>query len=642
MRSPRLISLCALLALPPLAQAQDFGQPYSLGFELGVRSRNTWVPGNDNGSLEEWIGIRLRGSIVDPRLVTFSLAARPRFSQNHFYNLPQATGSHSRYLDLDAAVDVLRTRPLRASFQYTRTSFDDQGYGLYAGGQSTRNGMANAMVYYDNVLMPLRFNYRDEAWDLRTANPDGGGGPTRIQTLDFAGGNRKTSFDLTQTDNRNGGFTRLRLAEILNQQTWGKGSSLQLRGSAVSQSENNGFSLGSTALGGLLHLQHLRTVWSDWTGDWNRQRSSSPTGTSRSTARDLSGSLTWAVRPGFWTGISGNQTAVDFDAGLQRQFRIGPKAGFSAPLPRGVQLSGSAYVAYQRYHSTSAPGAVIVVVSERHSLDVGGSFQLDNPGVDLSSVVVRGTDGTLYASGVDYEVQETGGYVRILALPNGRLQPGQNLVVDYQHAPIPSIDAPALFTEYSADLVYRGLRLYHRRLLIDPGAQYRSVPSTSPVRVTENRNTGAQATIAAGRWNMTALAELQYRLDAGYEVNTGSVGGSVSTRLTTTLRAGLGGSYLRAKGSTGASERLGGQVQLTWLPYPGVQLTTAVMDWRTINFGDGRESQVGAAAGVVWQPGLLRAAIFYDYRGYQNQALPGSSKYSVPTHNLVAELSRTF
>ena len=45
---------------------------------------------------------------------------------------------------------------------------------------------------------------------------------------------------------------------------------------------------------------------------------------------------------------------------------------------------------------------------------------------------------------------------------------------------------------------------------------------------------------------------------------------------------------------------------------------------------------------MIWQPGLLRAAVYYAYRGWKTQESPGVPIKKLPTHNLVVELTRTF
>jgi hypothetical protein len=216
------------------------------------------------------------------------------------------------------------------------------------------------------------------------------------------------------------------------------------------------------------------------------------------------------------------------------------------------------------------------------------------------------------------------------------------VLVDYQYAAIPSLEASALWAEYSGDLDLRWVRLFHRRWLVDPGAQYRNVPRTSPVRVMEMRTTGAQLIFPAGRLSANAQAERQYRQDAGFEITTSSVSAGLNARLAGTLRAGVGANYLRATGTTGSGEQTGERAQVDWMPHPTVQIATSVEGWQSLENELSRRTRVGVAAQLVWQPGLLRAAVYYAYRDWRSRELPGAPVVSLPIHNLVVELTRRF
>jgi hypothetical protein len=158
----------------------------------------------------------------------------------------------------------------------------------------------------------------------------------------------------------------------------------------------------------------------------------------------------------------------------------------------------------------------------------------------------------------------------------------------------------------------------------------------------EMRSTGAQLTLPAGRLSVSAQAERQYRQDAGFQITTSSVSSGINARLAGTLRAGVGANYLLATGTTGSGEQFGERAQLDWMPHATVQIATSVEGWRSLENKLSRRTRVGVAAQLVWQPGLLRAAVHYGYRSWKSQELIGAPVVNLPIHNLVVELTRRF
>jgi len=636
----RLLSATALLlfaARPAAAQQRPIIlRPMEL--EVGVRGRGLRSSVSRQGHLEEWIGARLRGAIVDPRLLRFSLTVRPRLTQSRLGAAAEPTGSNATWLGLDVQVQALPGRPLSTTFRTARYALDQNGYGLY-GDLSTRNTFTEAAVRYDNRYLPLQFRFTDETWGHTSpAELATGAFPTRIRTILLAGGNRKTTFTLQQNTNRDGTSLRLRLAEFQNRQQWGKGSSLLVTASAVGQWGEARPEGRQTQLGAAVHLQHLRAVWSDW----SVSRQTSRADTLRAGGETYAGGIGWRATPGLTVGVAGLRGVMRAMGFTDRQLRVGPNAALDLALPLGSHLSASAGVAYQRFSGTVAPDAAFAALGEPHVVDPGGSFLLDFPDAETGSVTVRSRSGTVYLPGADYETAVVGGYTQVTALPGGRLAPGQSVLVDYRYHPADVPDATALWTNYAGELQVRWLRAYHRRWRVAPDQSDPGGPLNDRQRTQDHITTGARLAVPIGRVTANVLAERQHRRLEGNAITATSVSAGANTRLAARMRLGIGADYLHSRSAVGVVDRLGARSQLDWALRPTLRLGASLAGWRAVEDHAVRRIRVGGAAQVAWQPGLLRAAVYYAYQDWRDRVLAVGAVTGRPMHFLVIEIGRRF
>lgn len=641
--APRPAGWILALALLGTTDAAD-AQTLSLlppRFELGARARGARSPEGRGLTGEEWFGVSLRGGVVDQRLLRFSLTLKPTFVQNRIENVAGSLGSNATSVGTTLQLEVLPSRPLSASIQLQRLTYGERSFGLFEGRSYTRNGFADATVRYDNPLMPLTVSARRESWGQRGTDslPDLTLPASRYETLQLTGANRKTRFALSQTTSRNGSSLTTRFAEFQNRQEWGKGSQLQLDASLVSLSPSAGTGTRVLTLGGTVHLQHLHALASDWSAIHWITRS----GDYGSTALALTSGVHWRMVPGLSVGLLGSRSHVDVGGSTERQLRIGPTAGAGFGLPLNGILSLSGTVAYQHYRSTIAEGTFLSVTGERHTVEGAGTFVLNNPDADAASVVIRGSDGTLYLPGTDYELADAGGYLQVLILPGGRLAPGAAIAADYRYRPGVPPSGPALWAQYSGTLqLLRRVRLYHHRWLVDPSDALETGPRSRSVLYQDNTTTGLLVTLPGARVTGTLRAETQHRASDRYEFRSSMVGASASTRLAPRLRGGLGADYSTTRGAgTDRFTQLGGHARLDWTPAPW-RLGATMALWRSTELDQTRRVRVHLTGEAVWQPGLLRVGAYYYYRDWRSRALAGGTTYSRPTHNLMLELSRRF
>jgi hypothetical protein len=106
----------------------------------------------------------------------------------------------------------------------------------------------------------------------------------------------------------------------------------------------------------------------------------------------------------------------------------------------------------------------IQVIDENQTLSTASVTFLDNPNVDLSSVVVTNGNSTIiFTEGVDYLLQPVGNLVRISRTSFGAIADGETVLVDYVFSSDPSFDDAVLRHRYGAEFfLWSALTLSYR------------------------------------------------------------------------------------------------------------------------------------------------------------------------------------
>ncbi len=100
--------------------------------------------------------------------------------------------------------------------------------------------------------------------------------------------------------------------------------------------------------------------------------------------------------------------------------------------------------------TTRSVGEVYVnVINEAHVLSTGDVTFLDNRNVDLGTVVVTSSDGSIiYTRDMDYTLDLVGTSVRISRMPFGAITDGQSVLVSYSYLSNPAFDSATYGQNY--------------------------------------------------------------------------------------------------------------------------------------------------------------------------------------------------
>lgn len=627
------------LLVPAAGAAQHVATIDRVRSEVGVRIGSSWVPQSSLFTSYEWLRLHLDGSVVDRDMIRYRLGLRPSLAQNRLSRGDEAGTSNTRLLGVDLDLQFLPTRPLSGYLRLIQQYNHEGAYGESRADVSGRLNQVDAGLRFENVLMPLDLTFqrqRSRSW--WEANGQQVESNLAFETFRLLGVNRKTTLQVEQTTNHEPVDSRVRRATLENRQTWGKGSRLRTRISYQHRTTVGFADYRIWQWGFDSRLQHTRSIWSDWSyQEWDGRTNGVQTGR-RVVSAVLNGS---PIRQATARVLVRSEAFRSGDL-RERRLRIEPGLSGNVRLPGGAALTASASLGYEDYRLTGSGGVLVSVVNESHVVDQTGAFQLDNAGADATTVVVRGPNAVIFQEGLDYEVFETGGFVEVVALPGGRVIPGQEVTVDYRFRPPEGFSAPALVGAASATLRFRFLRVYYRRWLHDPkGEEFDNGVRLGRLRFRDNQTFGIDATLSLRRISAALQARRGLRVDDGYRIENSSIGGKLTARLPARMTAKTGVTYYYAEGTGGSNRRLTGHAGVDWRAAPDLFVGATVAVWRSTQFETSRRTQLASSLQFSWTPGLLRFSARYYLRDWTTDILTdGESESS--SHRLYVELARRF
>ncbi|NOX90395.1 MAG: hypothetical protein GXO77_15400 [Calditrichaeota bacterium] len=120
-------------------------------------------------------------------------------------------------------------------------------------------------------------------------------------------------------------------------------------------------------------------------------------------------------------------THTDYD---EKRNTAGAAFNYQKKIPGGVLHLY--YEKSRRKEARTNQTLIINVVEESHVLDDEKVVLLDNPFVDISSIVVRDDQGIIiYQENIDYILITRGDFIEIQRLPGGQIPPGAEVLIDY-------------------------------------------------------------------------------------------------------------------------------------------------------------------------------------------------------------------
>jgi hypothetical protein len=569
--------LLAVLSSHPLA-AQGLvhwlGGTGSLGTDVAV-SRNDAAA---DGSYRVWLVLPFAGSLADERILSYRASVRPVLRWQTLTGQPGTLTA--REFDVNADARMLGGRPLSLGVSGHRASA--VAGGGFGSSRETSSGGATLDAWWRLPILTTQASYRVEHTRESWQNPSGAApfvsdAEVRAWRLGLTTSKLSLTADRMRYDNAVTGATLSALNVLgTHQVRWGKGSRLE---STVEHAEQDGaYALDRTAWTERVHLQQTRAVGTDL----SYHRTTTAGRLTNATVSQLAGGVTAQIARALSAGIQAARAEVGAGDARESALIVTPRVGLVAALPGGGRAWGDASLGVERRDRTGSADAFVPAVDERHRVPAVRTVVLDQPDADPASVAVRAANGTPLEAGLDYAVETAGG-VRVNALPSGRINVGDDILITYRYRVTGAGRQDALAASWGGSVALGGLTVRHRtQLRVTRGAALGPLGSALPgAENFDETQTGA--TFAGGtpigRLDLDATFRTRHgatlRME-GWEANAAYLLPSLGP-----ISASFAGGWSRSVSGSGEAGGLSGLATLRYVASDRLQVggTVEVLRW---------------------------------------------------------------
>jgi hypothetical protein len=630
-------ALAATLVIPNSTQAAGwfYFDPVELDVEIRFDGYDnetdaTTGPADERQTLqlEERISVGQSGSVVDPRIVNFSVLLEPVFRQGRETadGVSDRTGGN----DLDYKVGLGFLQDARFWFDGGIEAYRTTGSNDLAFGSRNRTAVSSNELRFSwkNAWFPMSFSYLFGSFEQDFARADGllSRRDEDRDRLRITGRSSKLRLDLQSERVQENVFGRdydLNRGNVEHQFGWGRGSHLY---STIRLFDRRGFNaFRQVTWQERVNIRHTDNLDSRSFYRYFSLDSDFKSRTQEGEFRLLHKLYKNLDSEGHLWGRSERADTQDVD-----EYEVGGRSGYDKEFFFG-RLSAGLYGSYRATDRVSLAGTG-EVVDERQTASFVDPLVLGKQLVDAATVVVSAADGFIYDPGVDYELNDLGGvYTEVRIIPTGRITPGDALLISYRYELLPSADYTSLTAGYNLSLAYRWLRLYHNGYRAD----YRLVSGAGLPPDQEYRASGVELSwefdFAAARLR----GETRYRQNGGFESRNVVLNQSLGFTLTRKLRLAISANQVLTETSgsvypdpladpgaeelSTSAEYYALDASLTWNPRPNLSVTPAFGVWKreeTSTMQGSRDTNRLYYSGrlrVSWLLRQLALDFFYDY-----------------------------
>lgn len=411
----------------------------------------------------EGLTIETKGSVYHPALLKYTLRLEPEWRQVHQERDPGIDSKDNVFLPAYFAdVTFLERKPytlhlfgsreestLRSAFaQLSDSDVDTYGADL----RLTYKLLPTFMGYTHRTISQSGFFVSDEERDdyrlitrHHTARSN-----TRFSSV-YSESLRTTRGIITEVQNAN--------SDIRNDYNIsGDGKILLNSFLSHRQTETNFFNSTDLRLTENLHWRHHPNLRSDY--DLNFDRNTA--GEFEMETKSGAARLTHLLYEDLTTTLAGDATFNDFTGGREDIFGARAHWDYRRKIPWG-RLNLSAGYDYE-ITRRELDQNIIRIVNESHVLRLGEVTLLRNDNVDLGAIRVTDATGTiLFFEGIDFRIETIGAFVRIVRIPFGTIEEGQEILVSYSFLANPAFDDTLFTQSYGVEFfLWNSLTLSYR------------------------------------------------------------------------------------------------------------------------------------------------------------------------------------
>jgi hypothetical protein len=400
-----------------------------------------------NHKFFEKIGLETAGWIYHPALMRFALIFEPEFNQSkEEMSSGESVNTNSFSPDYSMTSTFLETKPYTLNVFANRQQ--EPVWAAYSGNSESINDSYGATGLLKYKILPTTLGYTHTETD---------------QTGFYTSNNIHDEFNLSSQRQTGKSDTHL-ISTYTDDQRTSEGVDTQIttfnnnlfNSYGITDDKNvmldssltflfqdaSNFNTKNINLREQLNWQHTPNLQSNYSANHIQME----TNDSSSDMTDIGARLTHLLYENLTTNVGNRLNQYNYSEGKENAAKGFLDFYYKRPFSwTTVGLhSGWDYLYSDRTGSASGSA---VVTNETHKLSLGEEIYLDNYNVDLDSIIVTNTAGTIvYVENMDYSVKDVNGYVRISRLPFGEITEGQAVSVSYSYLRNSDYD-DALLTE---------------------------------------------------------------------------------------------------------------------------------------------------------------------------------------------------
>ncbi len=605
----------------------------------------------------EWrAGVRIEqnGYVLDPGIALFHLDIEPMYTWGDFESSDTSRDSSGELLNYLLQLNLFRETPGPVGFDLSAQRSTNFNTGSLGSRIDNVIDTKRATVNWKNLAFPTNLTYEERSLEEEFRSSLSSAVSERDETLKrWIIKGRSSKLDLRlehkSLDDRTNRDQDYEIDEgnISHHLPWGNNSHLRSR---FDYYDRTGFNANKRlTFDEFARIQHTPNLYSRTSYHYHSIKQNIKNVEHRGIF-ELNHQLYKNLNTKAHTNItSRNSDNIDEDKWL-----IGLDGKYNKQDLFGVSVTAGLGGSYQETDRVSNQG-VVEVIDESHVVPLTGSVILNQRFILTSTIIVTDETGTLvYTEGSDYTVFPLAGdLTQLQAIPGGRIDTGDTILVSYQAQPLPSQMFSTIRTNYNLGIDLGWMRFSHSDNISDD----KLMSGAGESFLNDTRNTITDIEFRAELASIDTLvgAARRFTLAGGFESTTYTSRQVLSW--TTASNASSRGIQwnLNATQSFTEQESLDTdlyriELSANWRPYARLSIHPILGAWKRYDTGDtingGRRDDEFITAGVrgSWRYRELDLSFNYhhDRRTTSTYAQPAGSTTESIEDRLMFTLRRRF
>ncbi|MBL3599139.1 MAG: hypothetical protein JMN25_04630 [gamma proteobacterium endosymbiont of Lamellibrachia anaximandri] len=605
----------------------------------------------------EWrAGVRIEqnGYVLDPGIALFHLDIEPMYTWGDFESSDTNRENSGELLNYLLQLNLFRETPGPVGFDLSAQRSTNFNTGSLGSRIDNVIDTKRATVNWKNLAFPTNLTYEERSLEEEFRSSLNSAVSERDETLKrwiIKGRSSKMDLrlehkSLDDLTNRDQDY-EIDEANISHHLPWGNNSHLRSR---FDYYDRTGFNANKRlTFDEFARIQHTSNLYSRTSYHYHSIKQNIKNVEHRGIF-ELNHQLYTNLNTKAHTNItSRNSDNIDEDKWL-----IGLDGKYNKQDLFGANVTAGLGGSYQETDRVSNQG-VVEVIDESHVVPLTGSVILNQRFILTSTIIVTDETGTLvYTEGSDYTVIPLAGdLTQLQAIPGGRIDTGDTLLVSYQAQPLPSQMFSTIRTNYNLGIDLGWMRFSHSDNISDD--KLMSGAGESFLNDTRNTITDIEFRAELATIDTLVGAARRFTLAGGFESTTytsrqvlsWTTGGNTSSR---GIQWNLNATQSFTEQESLDTDLYRIELSANWRPYARLSIHPILGAWKRYDTGDtingGRRDDEFITAGVRgnWRYRELDLSFNYhhDRRTTSTYAQPAGSTTESIEDRLMFTLRRRF